>query len=286
MATILLQTTIVDSPDDWNVGRFSLLADQLRRCGHDVTARDRDNNEVDSKLSKLDALDVDQLWLLAVDTGNGLSSDDAIGILRFRDRGGGVFTARDHQDLGSSLMNLGSLGRLNHFHNHNPEPDARRDDPDNPDISWPNYHSGANGDYQRVFVGGSLHELLRTDKTVSGRIEWFPAHPHEGAVSVPKDYPFASVVARGRSAVTGRLFNLAVAVNGEITSDGRPRGRALVCSTFHHFADMNWNLDAGAPSFVTDVPGSEIERDPGRLDVFKEYVGNIANWLGQRTAEM
>ena len=31
MAKILLQTTIVDTPDDWNVGRFSLLADELRR---------------------------------------------------------------------------------------------------------------------------------------------------------------------------------------------------------------------------------------------------------------
>ena len=34
MARILLQTTIVDDPDDWNVGRFSLLADELRRAGH------------------------------------------------------------------------------------------------------------------------------------------------------------------------------------------------------------------------------------------------------------
>ena len=42
MARILLQTTIVDIPDDWNVGRFSLLADELRRAGHDVTARNRD----------------------------------------------------------------------------------------------------------------------------------------------------------------------------------------------------------------------------------------------------
>jgi hypothetical protein len=286
MATILLQTTIVDTPDDWNVGRFSRLADQLRRCGHDVTTRNRDNDEVDPILSKLDVLDFDQLWLLAVDTGNGLSSDDAGGILRFRDSGGGVFTARDHQDLGSSLMSLGSLGRLNHFHNHNPEPNARGDDPDNANISWPNYHSGANGNYQPVFIEGQLHELLRTDKTISGRIEWFPAHPHEGAVSAPKDYPFATVVGRGRSAVTGRLFNLAVAVNGEITNNGRPRGRALVCSTFHHFADMNWNVDAGAPSFVTDLPGHEIERDPWRLEVFKDYVGNIANWLGLRTDEL
>jgi hypothetical protein len=32
MAKILLQTTIVDIPDDWNVERFSFLAEELRRA--------------------------------------------------------------------------------------------------------------------------------------------------------------------------------------------------------------------------------------------------------------
>ncbi len=212
-----MQTTIVDIPDDWNVGRFSLLADELRRAGHDVTARNRDAGEDDSTLSTLDTLDYDQLWLIAVDTGDGLSAEDAAGIMRFRERGGGILTARDHQDLGSCLLCLGSIGRLNHFHNQNPEPDARRDDRDNPNISWPNYHSGSNGDYQPVFATEPVHELLRTTKTPSGRIEWFPAHPHEGAVSAPADDPRARVIARGRSTVTGRGFNLAVCLDGETT---------------------------------------------------------------------
>lgn len=280
MAEILLQTTIAETADDWHVGRFSLLADHLRRCGHDVTARNRDTADFDPVLSKIDELDVDQLWLLAVDTGNGLSDEDSEAILRFRDSGRGIFTARDHQDLGSSLSRLGLLGQCNHFHKSNPEAAGERDDQDNPGISWPNYHSGANGDYQPVLVDGPVHELLRTDKTASGRIEWFPAHPHEGAVSVPPGCGFASVVGRGRSIVTGRQFNLAVAVDGETASDGTLRGRAVVCSTFHHFADMNWNIHSGAPSFVTDLPGHEIERDPHRLEIFKDYVENIATWLG------
>jgi hypothetical protein len=50
-------------------------------------------------------------------------------------------------------------------------------------------------------------------------------------------------------------------------------------STFHHLADLNWDVDAGAPSFVTDQPGTEIKRDPFRLDVFKDYIRNIATWL-------
>jgi hypothetical protein len=98
-------------------------------------------------------------------------------------------------------------------------------------------------------------------------------------VSAPDDCAFASVVAQGRSIVTGRQFNLAVALDGETGDDGCSWGRALACSTFHHFADMNWDVRAGAPSFVSDAPGHEIERDPVRFDIFKDYVRNIATWL-------
>jgi hypothetical protein len=55
--------------------------------------------------------------------------------------------------------------------------------------------------------------------------------------------------------MSGRRFNLAVCLEDETTRDGRPMGRAVACSTFHHFADMNWDTDAGAPSCVTDPPG-------------------------------
>ena len=40
MSTILLQTTIPEHPDDWDISRFSLLADELRAAGHDVIARE------------------------------------------------------------------------------------------------------------------------------------------------------------------------------------------------------------------------------------------------------
>jgi hypothetical protein len=56
-------------------------------------------------------------------------------------------------------------------------------------------------------------------------------------------------------------------------------GRAVAESTFHHFADYNWDLDRGAPSFVTEEPGSQIKADPSRLAVYKDYVRNIATWL-------
>jgi hypothetical protein len=122
---------------------------------------------------------------------------------------------------------------------------------------------------------------LRTDQTASGRIESFPAHPHEGLVSATG--PFATAIAHGRSAATGRRFNLAVVLDGELAPDGRPMGRAVAESTFHHFADYNWDLDCGAPSFVSEPPGNQIKADPSRLAIFKDYVRNVATWLQPAT---
>jgi hypothetical protein len=284
MSKILLQTTITQHADDWDVTRFSLLADELRTAGHDVTARNRaSRNDDDPVLSRLDELDYDQLWLMAVDVGDGLTGTELTAILRFRENGGGVLTARDHQDLGSCLIGLGSLGAVNHFHDRNPDPTRMRDDQDTPAISWPNYHSGANGDYQPVFTDEPVHDLLRTGHSASGRIEWFPAHPHEGAVSAC--VPNASVLAQGRSSTSGRRFSLAVILDGETTADGRRMGRALAASTFHHFADYNWDLDCGAPTFVTETEGTEIRADPSRMTAYKDYIRNIAAWLHYRGAD-
>lgn len=278
MATILLQTTIPANPDDWDVSRFTMLAAELRAAGHEVLARNRtDHGEQDPVLSHLDELGFDQLWLMAAEVGHGLTPAECAAIGRFRELGGGVLTARDHQDLGSCLRGLGSLGQVNEFHDAGLDPASRCDDQDNPHISWPNYHSGANGDYQPVLATEPVHELLRTPHTASGRIEWFPAHPHEGAVCA--QIPHSSVVARGRSTATGRVFNLAVALDGEHTPEGGRMGRAVAASTFHHFADYNWDLDRGAPSFVTDRAGSQIKSAPEHLAVFMDYVRNLAVWL-------
>ncbi|MFV9635169.1 hypothetical protein [Mycobacterium neumannii] len=278
MSRILLQTTICAHPEDWDVSTFSMLADELRAAGHEVVARNRVDGDDDPVLSHLDELGYDQLWLMAVDVGNGLTAADASAIMRFRSTGGGVLTARDHQDLGCCLNRLGSLGLVNEFHDATIDPETMCDDRDTPAISWPNYHSGANGDYQRVLASEPVHELLRTERTASRRIEWFPAHPHEGLVSAD-GVPNATVLATGRSATTGRVFNLAVLVDGEHAPDGSPMGRAVAQSTFHHFADYNWDIDCGAPSFVTERPGSQIKDDPSRLDAFKDYVRNVAEWL-------
>src|SRR5262245_59447568 len=117
---ILLQTTIPATADDWNIDRFSLLHDHLASLTGEndeplcnVTARNREVNADgnDAVLSVLDETDFNELWLFAVDVGNGLTVADCQGITRFRQSGGGIFTTRDHQDLGSSLCTLGGVGR-------------------------------------------------------------------------------------------------------------------------------------------------------------------------------
>jgi hypothetical protein len=292
---ILLQTTIPPAEDDWHVGRFSLLREHLSglrdgegRALCEVTARDRAANADgdDEVLSRLDSTDFDELWLFAVDAGGGLTEADCRGITRFRQRGGGILSTRDHQDLGSSLCTLGGIGRAHFFHTKHLDPDESRrvrDDLETREIDWPNYHSGANGDYQPVTAAEPLHELLRNPASTSGRVEHFPAHPHEGGVGVPDGEGRARVIARGTSKVTGRPFNLIVAFERERDAHGHTLGRAVAESSFHHFVDYNWDTSAGCPSFVAEPPGDQIGREPDGLEDVKAYVRNLALWLAPDT---
>ena len=285
---ILLQTTIPTVEDDWNIDRFSLLRDHLASIKngdetpvYKITARNREVNAEgnDTVLSVLDTTDFDELWLFAVDTGEGLTVADCEGITRFHQRGGGIMTTRDHEDLGSSLCTLGGVGRAHFFHSQHPDPDSSRnvrDDQVSTTITWPNYHSGANGDYQRITPVQPVHELLKRD---SGVIEYFPAHPHEGSVGVPEGEERARVIATGLSQVTDRDFNLAVAFEHRDDSHGNRLGRAVAESSFHHFVDYNWDTSKGCPSFLYEAPGDEIHRHPERLADIKAYVTNLARWL-------
>jgi hypothetical protein len=292
---ILLQTTIPPIADDWNIQRFSLLRDYLAALVDDrgqalvdVTARDRevDANGNDRILSTLAETDFNQLWLFAVDTGDGLTDQDCDGINAFRQKGGGILAARDHQDLGSSLCKLSgvchAIGSSHFFHSRNPDPDSTRhciDDRDTSTILWPNYHSGRNGDYQHIIPVEPIHPLLSRPTASQGRIEYFPAHPHEGAVGVPLDEPSAQVIAMGKSRITDRTFNLAVAFERSADQWGNRLGRAVTASTFHHFCDYNWNPATGCPTFVTEAPGDGIVRDAQALADIHTYVRNLVDWL-------
>jgi len=281
MKKILLQTTIPYTEDDWNIGRFSLLRDHLRSLdGFEIVTRNRevdaDGNDV--VLSKLDESDFDQLWLLAVDTGSGLTPTDCAAITRFRQRGGGILSTRDHNDLGSSLCTLGGIGAAHYFHSKNPDPDPERrvrDDQDTTSIDYPNYHSGSNGDYQTITVIES-HELLK--RMDGSAIEYFPAHPHEGGVGAPENSA-ASVIAIGTSKVSGRPFNLIVAFEKGHDRHGNECGRAIAESSFHHLVDYNWDTDLGCPTFLEEPPGDGYKKNPDALNDIKRYVENAARWL-------
>jgi len=285
---ILLQTTIPTTEDDWSIARFSLLHEYLSSLQDEngqplceVVSRDRATDEQgnDPVLSTLHESDFDELWLFAVDTGDGISVPDCEGISAFRRRGGGMMVTRDHMDLGSSVCTLAGVGDAHYFHTKNLDPDSSRhciDDPYTTYISWPNYHSGRNGDCQQITPLEPIHELL---KTPTGPIQFLPAHPHEGAVGVPDNNAAARVIATGVSKVTGRPFNLAVVFERDRDADGTILGRAVAESTFHHFCDYNWDVAYGCPSFVDEPPGNTMQTEPQALPDLKAYLRNLALWL-------
>lgn len=280
---VLLKTTIGPVQDDWNIGRFSLLTAHLAGLRDDagqalyaVTAADRAETLEgdDADLAAMAEGAYDQLWLFAVDVTGALTARDVSNIAAFRDKGGGVFMTRDHQDLGACLTKLGALGQTQYFQTSNPDPDTARracDDLATPTITWPNYHSGANGDLQAVEALEPYHPLMLRGE--GDPIRRLPAHPHEGDVGVPAALAsVARVVAMGCSQTSGARFNLCVVV------DEPGQGRAVSDSSFHHLCDYNWDPRLGSPSFVDEPPGEGVYQAAALLDV-KRYVENIAAWL-------
>ncbi|WP_343617084.1 hypothetical protein [Novosphingobium sp.] len=287
---ILLQTTIPTTEEDWHIGRFSLLREYLAGLTDDagnplchVTARDRATpGEPDPVLSTIDHSDFDEMWLFAVDTGNGLHAEDCEAIGRFRAKGRGLLVSRDHMDLGSSVCTLGGVGGAHFFHSSQRDPDPTRhviDDYETSYILWPNYHSGANGDFQEIVPVGELHPVLRHVDAPEGYVRYLPSHPHEGAVGVPVGDPSARVIATGTSKVSGQSFNIAVAFEPTETA-----GPVIAESTFHHFADYNWDPSAGCPGFVSEKPGHGLAHSPAARASIHQYVENLVLWLAGRGA--
>jgi len=235
----------------------------------------------DPVLSTLDVSAFDELWLFGVDTGDGLTQADCDGISRFRRRGGGVLVARDHMDLGCCVCAVPGVGAAHFFHSHHPDPDPARhaaDDIATPEISWPNYHSGANGDFQEIRVEGALHPVLVDPSSPDGAIRFLPSHPHEGGIGAPPDQLAARVIATGTSKVTGNRFNLAV-----VFEAAEGDGPAIAQSSFHHFVDLNWDPALGCPTFVSEKPGQAMAASPEARRSVRRYVFNVAHWLAGRS---
>jgi hypothetical protein len=181
-------------------------------------------------------------------------------------------------DLGCSVCTLGGVGEAHHFHTHNMEADPARqaiDDRITTDISWPNYHSGANGDWQTIAVEGEVHPLLR-DPT-GGVLDRLPSHPHEGAVSAPADRSDARVIATGRSKVTDRPFNIAVAFEGEPGGEGR----GLAAIHLPPFRRLQLGPASGPPELRVEAPGDAMLHDPEGLRQTQAYMANLAGWLSR-----
>jgi hypothetical protein len=85
------------------------------------------------------------------------------------------------------------------------------------------------------------------------------------------------VIARGKSKVTGAVFNIAVAFE-----PGARGGPGIAQSSFHHFADYNWDTRSGCPSFVSEPPGDGMGRVPEALADTHRYALNVAAWLSGR----
>ena len=120
---------------------------------------------------------------------------------------------------------------------------------------------------------GSTHPVLAKEGSPTGSIRFLPAHPHEGDIGVPEGEG-ARLIVKGKSRVTGMDFNIAVAFE-----PGEHGGPAIAESTFHHFADYNWDPRSGCPSFVTEKPRDGLQRVPEALADTHRYVLNIASWL-------
>ncbi len=288
---ILLQTTLpATEEDDWVISRFSMLQDYLAsikdKAGDPLfhlTARDRmpDAEGNDPVLSTLDRENFEELWLFALDVGDGLSAKDSAGITHFHQQGGGILSTRDHQDMGLSMCALKDIGCFHYFNTQQCDPNLSRhcnDDIYTTYISYPNYHSGSNGDYQVITPVEPVHELLKYPDS-GDLIRFLPAHPHEGSVGVSTEQAHAKVIAMGTSKVTGRSFNIAVVAERIGEEPNSQLGRVVAQSTFHHFVDYNWDIDMGCPSFVEEPPGNGMKEEPRALEDIKTYVKNLALWL-------
>src|SRR5262249_61654869 len=96
--------------DDWNVGRFSLLAAHLRtvqdargELRYEVFARDRVESAAgdDRDLAQAATGAYAQLWLIAADTVSALTETDIENSRTFRRGGGAILLTRHQHDPGA-----------------------------------------------------------------------------------------------------------------------------------------------------------------------------------------
>jgi hypothetical protein len=63
-------------------------------------------------------------------------------------------------------------------------------------------------------------------------------------------------------------------------------GRAVACSTSRRIVDVNWEIQAGASAFVTDVPSDEMANDPIRLRILRSMWNTRRRWRRRRRPDL
>jgi len=278
----LLLFTIAIEPSDWHIGRFSLLGEMIRTAGLELdssfvlTISDypKDDAQREALQGDLRSGRFGQIWLIAPDMDNGPDPGFFRALESAVMAGSDLVIARDHTDLGSCLLELqgclNDVGQTQTFQRSWPDLPQDREYADEAcaAIITPCVVTGQNGGVQ-ICRQRADHPLLKFASMIPGHLV-IPAHPHEGVIR-----PVAAsqtVLLSSFSITSGREQTTA------IVDESPGRGMVLHHSTFHHFADYNLDVSAGAPDFVLDPPSSQIADSPALSNDIKAYVRSVVHY--------
>ena len=278
----LLLSTIATDPSDWHIGRFSLLGEMIRSAGLELdSAFDLTISDYPKDQAQREALQVDlssgrfgQIWLIAPDMDNGPDQGFFRALESAVKVGSDLVIARDHTDLGSCLLELqgclNDVGQTQTFQRSWPDLPQDREYADEAcaAIITPCVVTGQNGGVQ-ICRQRADHPLLNFASMIPGHLV-IPAHPHEGVIRPVG--ASQTVLLSSFSITSGREQTTA------IVDESPGRGMVLHHSTFHHFADYNLDVSAGAPAFVLDPPSSQIADSPVLSNDIKAYVRSVVHY--------
>lgn len=278
----LLLSTIATDPNDWHIGRFSLLGDMIRGAGQELDPSFSLNiSDYPTSNAERQALQADlasgrysQVWLIAPDMDNGPDAGFFRALETAVKAGTDLVIARDHTDLGCCLLELkdclGDVGQTQTFQRTWTDLPKDREyaDPACAAIVTPCVVTGQNGGVQ-ICRQRAEHPLLNFASMIPGHLV-IPAHPHEGVIR--KVTASQTVLLSSFSITSGREQTTA------IVDEADGRGMVLHHSTFHHFADYNLDVAAGAPDFVLDPPSTQIADSPELLNDIKAYVRSVVHY--------
>ena len=278
----LLLSTIATDPNDWHIGRFSLLSEMIRAAGQELEAAfSLTISDYPASVDERQALQEDlaagrfgQVWLIAPDMDNGPDGGFFRALESAVKGGTDLVIARDHTDLGSCLLELKdclyNVGQTQTFQRTWTDLPKDREyaDPASAAIVTPCVVTGQNGGIQ-ICRQRVDHPLLSFASMIPGHL-LIPAHPHEGVIRPVGGSQ--TVLLTSFSITSGREQITA------IVDEVEGRGMVLHHSTFHHFADYNLDVAKGAPEFVLDPPSTQIADSPILLSDIKSYVRSVVRY--------